>query len=235
MKRWLNQLYFRLQSLCMRRPWSIRAFFSAKNILYPARRRRLAALLRRYDIGAGDIVLDCGANVGNVTDVLLASGATVYAFEPNPHVFPVLQGRFGRHGARVTCIPKGVWTEAGSQRMYHDPRCAEDPARWGVSSSLVGAKKNVDRDCHSDVELVDLNEFVRGLGGRVKLLKLDVEGVEFELINGLIERGGIECVDFVVAETHEASVPDHGGERAKLLKRIADNPGLRSKINLEWV
>jgi hypothetical protein len=48
-------------------------FFRVKNILYPARRQRLAGLLGGFHIGPGDIALDCGANVGNVTEVLLKS------------------------------------------------------------------------------------------------------------------------------------------------------------------
>ena len=43
------------------------------------------------DIQPGDCVIDCGANVGDVTNFFLSCGATVIAFEPNSHAFGVLQ------------------------------------------------------------------------------------------------------------------------------------------------
>ncbi|MFM7443241.1 MAG: FkbM family methyltransferase, partial [Tabrizicola sp.] len=39
----------------------------------------IAAMLR-----PGDVAVDCGANRGDVTAVLAASGAVVHAFEPDP-------------------------------------------------------------------------------------------------------------------------------------------------------
>ena len=34
-----------------------------------------------------DVVFDCGANVGDVTEPLAQTGAHVHAFEPDPHAF----------------------------------------------------------------------------------------------------------------------------------------------------
>jgi hypothetical protein len=95
--------------------------------------------------------------------------------------------------------------------------------------------KKIDRECYSDVELVDLNEFIRGLGHRIKLLKLDVEGVEFELINQLIDQGGIDQIDFLIAEIHETNGRAQEAERAKLMTRIGEDERLKSKINLDWI
>ena len=39
----------------------------------------------------GDLVLDCGANVGAVTGPLAETGATVHAFEPDPFAFEKLK------------------------------------------------------------------------------------------------------------------------------------------------
>ena len=38
-------------------------------------------------INPGDLVIDCGANVGKVTDYFSSKGATVIAFEPNQFAF----------------------------------------------------------------------------------------------------------------------------------------------------
>ena len=38
----------------------------------------------------GNIVIDCGANVGDVASRLARSGATIYAFEPQPDCFAIV-------------------------------------------------------------------------------------------------------------------------------------------------
>lgn len=46
-------------------------------------------------LGKGDIAIDLGANVGELTELLAANGATVHAFEPEPQTFSILQEKFG--------------------------------------------------------------------------------------------------------------------------------------------
>jgi 16S rRNA A1518/A1519 N6-dimethyltransferase RsmA/KsgA/DIM1 with predicted DNA glycosylase/AP lyase activity len=45
--------------------------------------------INQFDIiiEKGDICIDAGANVGNITAQMLDYGAKVYAFEPNPFAF----------------------------------------------------------------------------------------------------------------------------------------------------
>ena len=47
----------------------------------------------RAGIEGCDVVFDCGANVGDVTAPLAATGATVHAFEPDPFAFGQLSRR----------------------------------------------------------------------------------------------------------------------------------------------
>jgi len=75
--------------------------------------RRVAAL----GIAAGDLAIDCGANVGNVTAALASRGAFVHAFEPNPDAFAVLAGRF-RDSPSVVLHPQAVLDRAGRARLY---------------------------------------------------------------------------------------------------------------------
>src|SRR5215213_2826967 len=44
--------------------------------------------------GPGDIVIDAGANVGDVTSLCARTGATIHAFEPNPVCYRILEKRF---------------------------------------------------------------------------------------------------------------------------------------------
>ena len=46
------------------------------------------------DFKGGEYVIDCGANIGNITGVFENAGAIVIAFEPNKHAFEILKTRF---------------------------------------------------------------------------------------------------------------------------------------------
>ena len=73
--------------------------------------------MKIYGTGArgvqpGDVVLDCGANIGIFSKTALASGARlVVAVEPAPDTLECLRRNLGREIAerRVIVYPKGVW------------------------------------------------------------------------------------------------------------------------------
>ncbi len=61
----------------------------------------------QLQIDSGDYVIDCGANIGEVTTFFHSHGAYVLAFEPNKYAYEILEERF-KNSNRVKCIPKGV-------------------------------------------------------------------------------------------------------------------------------
>ena len=75
-------------------------------------------------VKAGDIVLDCGANVGVYTRVALDAGARqVVAIEPAPENLECLRRNFGSEIAagRVIVFPKGVWDKEDVLTLHVDP------------------------------------------------------------------------------------------------------------------
>jgi FkbM family methyltransferase len=52
---------------------------------------------------------------------------------------------------------------------------------------LLEFKSNVNKDKFVDVEIIDLIEFIGSLNQKVKLLKMDVEGVECKILKKLID------------------------------------------------
>ena len=68
----------------------------------------------RHSVLPGDVVLDCGANIGVFTRTALSAGAqTVVAIEPAPDVVECLRRTFADEikGDRVIVYPKGVWNK----------------------------------------------------------------------------------------------------------------------------
>ncbi len=178
------------------------------------------------------IAIDCGANVGNVTAKMAATGATVYAFEPNPYAFKVLQQRF-QAMPNVHCFNQGVLDRNTTLKLYLHEHSDEDEVHWSTGSSFLAYKGNVLKDKYVEIEVIDLDAFIQQLPQNVTLLKLDVEGVEVEILNKLIDTNTIRKIEYVVCETHDEKIPELKESTEKLRKRIAQE-NIRH-VNLNWI
>lgn len=127
------------------------------------------------------IAFDVGANCGDYTSALLhlAPKSHVHAFEPSPPIYNRLYGRFDGD-ERVTVHQFGFSNQPGEVQLYSDDFS-------GKMSSL--AKRNL---AHIDVQFnLSTKISVRTLSDWFAeseviphLLKIDVEGFEFQVIQG---------------------------------------------------
>jgi hypothetical protein len=102
-----------------------------------------------------------------------------------------------------------------------------------VSASFVAAATSPHSNCiETEIECVDLSDFIQKIG-QVKLLKVDIEGSEIEVINRLIDTDSIAHVDYTLVETHERFSDELRNGTEALRKRI-ERLGLTDKINLNW-
>lgn len=137
-------------------------------------------------LGTKTCVFDIGANFGYYSllaaAVLSASkrGGTVHAFEPNPNVFRRLTHNAGLNG--FSCLvmnPQAVCDVDGQQTLYL--RSAEDA---GTNASLVAglfAQQNA-----VTVNTVRLDTYCdKHAVGPVDLIKMDCEGAEARVIQGM--------------------------------------------------
>ena len=104
---------------------------------------------------------------------------------------------------------------------------------WSTGSSLLSVKSNVREDTNVEVELVDLAAFIKGLGRRVRLLKMDVEGMEAPILKKLIDEGVIDLIDHVFVETHDDRIPSLKQETDEI-RRLVVEKGLRH-VDLGWI
>jgi FkbM family methyltransferase len=192
-----------------------------------ARAREAIESLRR-----GLIAIDAGANVGEITVLLARQRAEVYAFEPNPDAFRVLQKRCARN-PQVRCIPKAVDVTSGTAQLYLHEHAHLDPVRWSSGSSLYEEKPNVDRASAIDVETIDLARFIEELGRPVHLLKLDVEGAEIGVLESLLESGVLAEIRHVLVEMHDDRIPSLASPGARLRAALADER--YRHVLLNWV
>lgn len=183
-------------------------------------------------IKKGDVVIDCGANIGVVSGYFASKGAKVYSFEPDPNAFKRLSSRFEQN-QNVECINKGVWKEKSRMKLYFHAESADDNISWSVGSSFIKEKGNISSEKYVEVDLINLSEFINELKTHIRVLKIDIEGAEIEVLNKLIDSEQFRKVDRILVETHETKIPGQELELDKLKNRLKAE-GIKN-INLNWL
>lgn len=204
----------------------MRRLTSVKTPGQKAQEELLSVSLRK-----NDIAIDCGANVGDITQYLCRTGATVYCFEPNPYAFKVLKDRFSDM-QNVHCMPQGVSDRNGMMNLYLHENSDNDEVHWSTGSSLLDFKNNVLSNKYVEVKIIDLCEFINSLNRRIKILKMDVEGAECAILKKLISDDVVSKIDHVFVETHDHKIPELKKDTDAIRDLIKEN-GIKN-INLDW-
>lgn len=191
---------------------------------------KLRPLLR--NINSDSIVIDCGANVGDITAQFAKTGATVYSFEPDPTAFTILKRRF-EHSPNVHLFNQAVWVENTKLSLFFHADRQGGQKEFTVSSSVYDNKVNVDASNKTETQAIDLAEFIHQLGKKVSLIKIDVEGAEIDILKDFIKKETYKKFDLAVVETHETKIPGHV-EEVKNLERVFAEKDIRN-IKLNWI
>jgi FkbM family methyltransferase len=135
-------------------------------------------------VKAGDVVLDCGANVGVFTRTALNDGAgLVVAIEPAPNTVECLRRNFEKEIAagRVIVVPKGVWSHPDMLELAE----GGDGNITGDSFVLGRNQKNKVKVPLTTIDILAGELKLR----RVDFVKMDIEGAEKDAL-----RGGAETI-----------------------------------------
>ena len=184
----------------------------------------------------GDVVVDCGANRGDATTLLAASGAEVHAFEPDPYNLAKPGERF----AGVTNVhlhSAAVGRSKGMIRLMRAANWEANPDLASVKSTVVAGGHNIAEGAGTDVPVIDLLAFLGRLvetHGRVAFVKMDIEGAELELLEAMPDARLCDQIQLTVAETHERKFKDLRPRLAALRAATAEAyPPTR--VNLDWI
>jgi len=162
-------------------------------------------LIRFYSqfINEGDLCFDVGANLGNRTGVFLELGAKVVAVEPQDNCMKKLKKKY-KNNSEVVLIHKALGAEKGEGNlMLSDSHTVSSMSgEWienvkksdmfFTSTSAFQWNKNVV------VPVTTLDELIEEYGVPA-MCKIDVEGFEDEVINGLSR--SIEMLSFEFTPT----------------------------------
>lgn len=131
-----------------------------------------------HEVRRGDVVLDCGANIGVFVRKALSRGAgLVVAIEPSPKTLEALKRNFAEEiqAKRVIVYPKGVWDHDDTLDLKLD-----QANEGGDSLVMGGASAATVR-----VPLTTIDKLVAELGlPRVDFIKMDIEGAEKPALKG---------------------------------------------------
>jgi FkbM family methyltransferase len=130
----------------------------------------------------GDVVLDCGANVGVFTRTALNRGAElVVSIEPAPATVECLRRNFEKEIAdgRVIVVPKGVWDHTDVLELAE----GDDGNTTGDSFVLGRTQKNKVKVPLTTIDILagELNL------PRIDFIKMDIEGAEKQALRGAAE------------------------------------------------
>jgi len=193
------------------------------------KRRKLIITL---NLKQGDVCIDCGANVGYVTEILVKKGCIVYAFESNPYAFEILNKKFERY-SNVYLYRKAVWNRKTTRKLYLHKKSDENNVLWSTASSIKQKKVNINKNNYLNIEIVNLSDFIKRLGEKIKLLKMDIEGSGIEVLNSLIDNDLTKEIDYIFVETHDNKNNFLDKSTDKLRKTIRKSH--LGNIYLDWI
>lgn len=145
-------------------------------------------------VSSGDLCIDAGANIGYFTSLMasrVGGAGRVLAFEPQPTVRELLERNVKRwhHPAIITVDPRALSNVAGTAHLTMPADFAERMATASIGPEGL------------EVETVTLDD---ALGDRpAALLKLDIEGHEFQALEGAQRALAERRVAHIVFEEHE--------------------------------
>lgn len=184
----------------------------------------------------GDIALDCGANVGDVTAPLAATGAHVHAFEPDPYAYEKISARV-KGVDNVTLHNAAVGPKAGEIELFRAANFDDNPKGGSVKSTVISGGRNINEGEGIKVPLIDLPAFLReqiAEHGEIALLKMDIEGAELELLETMLTHDMFDNIRLTVVETHERKFRDLRPRFRALRKAVSERYPI-TKVNLDWI
>lgn len=174
------------------------------------------ALIDRF-IDSVDVFVDVGANIGYFTCVALQHRKPVLAFEPQPrNVQMLLRNILANHG--------GSMVEVFPMALSDGPTVLPLFGASGPSASLLAGWAGYSTRYQQLVPATSLDRAVTGrLAGRRALIKIDVEGAEYQVMKGGLETLQLEprpiwLLEVCLQEFHPSGL----------------NPDYRSVFDLFW-
>lgn len=176
-------------------------------------------------IKPGDVIWDVGANVGYYTRKFsdsVGSAGHVFAFEPFPATAARLRAELTGIET-VTVLPVALGAETGTVSMR------EGDDEFGATSRIVTQGAGESKVTRVDIATGDLI-FSRGLAAAPTIIKIDTEGFELDVLNGMQEILNRATLRAVFIEVHFGILAERGLSAAPgRIERLLSEKGFRNR------
>ena len=139
--------------------------------------------LSKFDFKPGDVVVDIGANVG-VVSIYLAKKypfLKIFAFEPSKENYKNFLYNLRLNNVNSECIHVFNFAVTGNGRLVQMHERRYDSGSASVDSSLFGTNDHNDGNFIQSITLSQI--FTKFNLSKIKLLKIDCEGSEYEIFD----------------------------------------------------
>jgi FkbM family methyltransferase len=158
------------------------------------------AVLPQLSSGARVIDVGVGDHPDFAEELARAFGAQCLLVDPTRKHANVLNAWCDRD-RRFKYLQAALGVRPGQMQFFE--------SRRDVSGSIFATHRNIaagDVDTY-DVPVVTLDDLLRHVGGHVDVLKIDVEGAEFEVLEKAAP-GVLERIDQILVEFHDGTIPE---------------------------
>ncbi len=169
-----------------------------------------------YPLSENSIVFDLGGYKGEFAEAIHSKyGCSVYVFEPVEEFFGIIKEKFSNN-QKVLPFCFGLSSETSTLKMLKSEN----------ASSVY--KQSIDVSDSILIELKSITEFIKNNSiSKIDLMKINVEGGEYDILPALISSGLVSIVDNIQVQFHDF-VED------SIIKRLVIKSDLSNTHKLDW-
>lgn len=182
------------------------------------------------------VFIDCWMNVWLITDIARYMGMEIYWFEPNPIALKYILNKKYLEDCNVHIYPYAIADKEWEIDFYINPNLLFD--QWAtIYKEFAEIEWDWRLNNKIKVKTKKLNDIIRNdilpRHNHIHLLKMDIEGAEFWVINDIINEWLYKDITHIVIETHESYFKNWKKMINDLKRKIKDNN--IDNIHLDWI
>jgi FkbM family methyltransferase len=229
-RRWMNYALFRTvhrlrhgRELLSHGPLISNLSWSKASIDFVYRQTRDKILSEVAGLTGGGVVMDVGGDTGGwAMEIHERYKPRLYIYEPNPRSVEVLRERF--KGLNAEIFPFGLGSSNQTCQLSDD----------GMGSSVYEASLNYDMASKFDIRIRDVREvFDESNLAEVDLIKINIEGGEYDLLPRLIETGLVSRCRIIRVQFHDW-YPNAFALRRNIVNRLAETHDVEWSYPMVW-
>ena len=180
------------------------------------------------DINENDVCIDLGANMGLFTRLVDVQKGICYSFEPNTSLYNHLIKRY-KNSENIHIYNYAVSDKNEKVKFFTSGNNYVGDQGFTMSYEIGNNYIEVDSIKFSDFlknEVLTKHDFIY-------LIKIDIEGEEFNVLEDLINESIYKKIGYIFVETHERFFED-GKERLEKIKNLIEKNNIKN-IYLDWI